>query len=200
MSELEIEIRTKQHGVEVLDVSFPERLIEIVVMPYETEARVVHRGQWIREICSRGAFQAVNPAKRRITVNRGHDINAVVGKAVALHPSREEGLVAELRISETELGNDTLRLAADGILDASAGFGVMDGGESWPERSLRRLSRLWLDHIALTPDPAYQGTGVLSVRDADRDGAVGPPLLRPNLEVVRGWQLADRYAMIDPTT
>jgi len=94
MTQLEIEWRDKNQGVEVLGVSFPERQIEVVVMPYETETRVLHRGRWIREIVARGAFQAINADKRRITVNRGHVADAAVGKAVALHPSRDEGLVA----------------------------------------------------------------------------------------------------------
>jgi HK97 family phage prohead protease len=195
MTQLEIEIRQTTH---VVDVSFPKRQIELVVMPYETEAQVHHRGRWIREIVSRGAFEGLDAERRRIMVNRGHVIDKVVGKAIRFHPSRDEGLVAEVRIAKTAEGDETLALADEGLLDASAGFGVPDGGETWPERSLRRLNRLWLDHIAMTPAPAYEGTTVLAVREQDR--AVVPSATRPNLEIVYGWRLADRYAMIDQTT
>jgi HK97 family phage prohead protease len=193
MTQLEIEIR--KVADQQLGVSFPKRQIELVVMPYEVEAQVVHRGRMIREIVSRGAFEGIDATRRRIVVNREHVLDKVVGKAIRFHPSREEGLVAELRIAPTEQGDETLALADEGLLDASAGFGVPDGGETWPERGLRRLSRLWLDHIAMTHSPAYQGTNVLAVRD--NASVVAPAAARPNLEVVRGWRLADRYALIE---
>ena len=193
MTQLEIEIR--KVADQQLGVSFPKRQIELVVMPYEVEAQVVHRGRMIREIVSRGAFEGIDATRRRIVVNREHVLDKVVGKAIRFHPSREEGLVAELRIAPTEQGDETLALADEGLLDASAGFGVPDGGETWPERGLRRLSRLWLDHIAMTHSPAYEGTNVLAVRD--KDHVVASVGARPNLEVVRGWRLADRYALIE---
>ena len=190
MTQLEIEFRAATQ----LGVSFPKRQIELVVMPYEQEAQVVHRGRMIREIVSRGAFEGIDATRRRITVNRGHIPDLVVGKAIAFHPSRAEGLVGELQIAKTDHGDETLALADEGLLDASAGFGVPDGGESWPERNLRRLSRLWLDHIAMVPDPAYQGTKVLAVRSHEEATVT---TARPNLDVVRGWRLADRYALIE---
>ena len=149
MTQLEIEFRAATQ----LGVSFPKRQIELVVMPYETEAEVVHHGRLVREIVSRGAFEGIDAKRRRILVNRGHVIDNIVGRAARFHPSRREGLVAEIEIAKTSAGDDTLELANDGYLDASAGFGVPDGGEQWPERGLRRLTRLWLDHIAMTPTP-----------------------------------------------
>lgn len=192
MTQLEIEFRTATP----LGVSFPKREIELVVIPYETEAQVEHRGRQIREIVSRGAFEGLDAKRRRVTVFRDHEYRGVVGKAVAFHPSREEGLVAELQIARTPQGDETLALADEGLLDASAGFGVPRGGETWPERGLRRLTRLWLDHIAMVPDPAYQGTGVLAVRSTN---VAEPPgrVPAPNLDIVRGWRLADRFALIE---
>jgi len=190
VTQLEIEFRAATQ----VGVSYPKRQIELVVMPYETEAQVIHRGRMIREIVSRGAFEGIDATRRRIAVNRNHVRDNVVGKAIRFHPSREDGLVAELQIAKTDQGDETLALADEGLLDASAGFGVPDGGESWPERGLRRLSRLWLDHIAMTPDPAYTGTNVLAVRNHEEPG---PTVARPNLDVVRGWRLADRYALIE---
>jgi phage head maturation protease len=86
-----------------------------------------------------------------------------------LHPSREEGLVAEVKISPVALGDETLVLAEDGILDASAGFAIKDepGAEVWETRGRHRLNKLWLDHIGLVPDPAYPTASVLAVRQAD---------------------------------
>jgi HK97 family phage prohead protease len=192
MTQLEIEWRAATQ----LGVSFPKRQIELVVMPYETEAQIVYKGRPIREIVTRGAFEGLDASHRRVPVNRGHNIDQVVGKAIAFHPSRAEGLVAELQIAKTAGGDETLELADEGLLDASAGFGVPDGGESWPERGLRRLTRLWLDHIAMVPDPAYKTSNVLAVRHEAADGPAAVTE-RTNLDIVRGWRLADRYAMIE---
>jgi phage head maturation protease len=178
----DIEYRAAQ----VVDVSFPKRTIEMVVMPYESEATIYLDGKAVTEIVSRGAYDGVELRTSQIKVNRGHIIDDVVGKTIALHPSRQEGLVGEVRISETPRGEETLVLAGDGILDASAGFALMrkngrtgpvvDGAEVWERRDRRRLNHLFLHHIALTPDPAYQDARVLDVRNAP----VGP------LEAVTG--------------
>lgn len=157
----EIQYRSSQ----IASVSFPERSIDLIVMPYETEVTVVHQRRIVQEIVSRGAFDGIERRANRIRVNRDHDVKRTIGRAVALHPSRDEGLVAELRIARTDLGEETLTLAEDGILDASAGFGIMPGGEVWERsRGLHRLTKLWLAHIAMTPEPVYETANVLAVR------------------------------------
>ena len=118
----------------------------------------------IREIITRGAFDGIQRRVNRIKVNRDHDERRIVGRAVAIHPDREEGLVAELKISSTELGEETLTLADDGVLDASAGYLPLPGGEKWLTRSSVRILKGWLGHIALVPEPAYEGARVLAVR------------------------------------
>jgi hypothetical protein len=114
-----------------LGVSFPERTIELVVMPYETEALVPYGARMVREIISRGAFDGIERRSNRIRVNRDHVAERTVGRAVALHPSRDEGLVGVIRIARTDLGDETLALADEECLDASAGFLPFPGGEVW---------------------------------------------------------------------
>ncbi len=184
-------------AVTQLGVDFPKRIIELVVMPYEIEALVEYQGRMIREVCAAGAFDGIERRANRIRVNRDHDVTRTVGRAVALHPSREEGLVAEIRIAQTPLGDETLTLADEEILDASAGFLPMPGGEKWEGRNHRRLEKLWLGHIAMTPDPAYADARVLAVRDASTGPQQAPgPVETPNLDTVKGWLLADRYAAL----
>jgi len=182
----------------VAGVSFPQRLIELVVAPYESETVVEHRGRLVREIFSRGAFGNISAKRHRVNVNRDHDITRVVGRAVAFHPERDEGLVAEVRIAHTALGDETLQLADEEILDASAGFAVEPGGEKWEEGlTRRRITKAWLGHIAMTPDPAYSEARVLAVR-----GAPDPPvvaqerLATPNLDRVRAWRQRAAYDAI----
>ena len=181
------ELRFRQ--AKVADVSFPQRTIELVVMPYEEETMVEHEGRMIREIITRGAFEGIQRRPNRIKVNRDHDERRVIGRATALHPSREEGLVAELRISNTPLGEETLTLADDGVLDASAGYLPMPGGEKWLTRSSVRILKGWLGHIALVPEPAYEGARVLAVRQKSS----ADPGSTPNLDLVREWLLEERY-------
>jgi phage head maturation protease len=198
-----VEIRSKNEGVQVVDVSFPKRIIEVVAMPYEQETIVEYRGRMVRESCARGAFDGIERRPNRVNVNRDHDISRQVGKALTFHPSREEGLVAELLIGKTDLGNETLALAAEGMLDASAGFLPIerrDGkpGEEWPERNRRRLTWLWLDHIAMVPDPAYDSARTLAVRHEDDPT---PPagevvVATPNLDRVRAIRLEDQYSRL----
>jgi phage head maturation protease len=199
MSEIEYRAST------VADVNFPKRLIELVVMPYETEAEISTPRRTWTEVVSRGAFEGVELRTSRIRVNRDHVIGDVVGKTVALHPSRVEGLVAELRIFPTPRGEDTLVLADEGGLDASAGFGllrkngrtgpVVPGAEVWETRDRRRLNRLFLDHIAMTPEPAYEDARVLAVRSTDHTTEVVAS--RPNLDRMRLDELRALKADLD---
>jgi HK97 family phage prohead protease len=174
-----------------LGVDFPQRVVELIVMPYDTEALVDQPyGRLVHESVAPGAFDGVEKRPNRVRVNRDHLLQRTVGKALSLHPDRPEGLVARIRIARTDLGDETLALADEGCLDASAAFLPMQGGEEWNRTMDRvRLTKLWLGHIAMTPDPAYETANVLAVRAAPRAAAVGTP----NLDALRASLLADRY-------
>jgi len=188
----ELEFRhAKQIGV-----SFPDRTIELVAMPYEEETLVEWQGRMVTEICSAGAFDGIERRANRVRVNRDHDLTRTVGRAIAFHPSRIDGLVAEIRIAQTPLGDETLTLADEGILDASAGFLPMPGGEKWETRSRRRLNKCWLGHIAMTPDPAYESARVLAVRQAAAVIANERPA-PPNLDALRDALLSERYSELE---
>ena len=192
-------------AAQVVGMSYPERRIELIVMPYETPTTVREPRRSYTEVVSRGAFGQGIAGRKDVRVNRDHDVRQTCGRAVKFHPSREEGLVAELHISRTPLGDETLELAADDILDASAGFAlqvdkrtgrVKDGAEVWEARDRRRLNHLWLGHIALTPDPAYETANVLAVRAAERS-APETEVATPNLERLQLEEWREAYAVID---
>ena len=178
---------------QVTGVSFPDRTLELIVLPYEQPASVGWEGRIVKETISRGAFDGIERRANRIRVNRDHMLARTVGRALAFHPSRPEGLVAEVKIARTELGDETLELAADECLDASAGFLPMANGMKWETRSAYRITKGWLGHIALTPEPAYEGARVLAVRTAPTSTGA-PQSKTPNLDTVRGWLLEDRVA------
>ena len=176
-----VEFRT----VTELDVRWAERVIDMVVMPYDQDAVAVVRGRPVVESCAPGSFDGCERRANRIKVNRDHDPLRTVGRASALHPSNAEGLVASLRIAKTALGDETLALIEDQSLEASVGFAVMAGGETWLEqRSRRRLTRCFLDHIGLVPEGAYEGR-VLDMRSAAIEAA--PRVATPNLDDVLRW-------------
>ena len=124
-----IEIRASQ----LADVSFPKRMIELIVMPYATETQGAVKGKMVGEIVSRGAFDGIEKRAGQIRANRDHSWERPVGKHIGLHTSRKEGLVADIRISGTPLGEETLTLCDDGLLDASAGFKLVrrPDGDVW---------------------------------------------------------------------
>lgn len=172
-------------------VSFAERTIELIVIPYDAEALVGWDGRMVTETIARGAFDGIERRANRVRANRDHVLERTVGRAVALHPGRDEGLVAEIRIARTDLGDETLTLADDGCLDASAGFLPMPGGMQWEGRDAYTVTKAWLGHIALTPEPAYETARVLAVRHAT---AVTPAPLSatPRLDEWRALVAADR--------
>jgi HK97 family phage prohead protease len=171
-----------------MSVRWQDRIIELVAMPYDVDAGVIVHGRPVIESCAPGAFTGCERRANRVKVNRDHDLTRTVGRAMSLHPSRAEGLVAELRIAQTPLGDETLALAEDQSLEASVGFQVMPGGERWLEmRSRRRLEKCFIDHIAMVPEGAYEGR-VLDVRAALLHGAGDQqPVATPNLDEVLAW-------------
>ena len=170
------------------EVHWAERVIELCAMPYDSDALAVVHGRAIVESCAPGAFAGVERRANRVKVNRDHDYQRTVGRAIALHPSRTEGLVTELRIAKTDLGDETLALADDQSLEASVGFAVMPNGERWMEgRNRRRLERLFLDHIGMVPEGAYTPTGAIVVRGAAVPIAVPPAIATPNLDEINLW-------------
>jgi phage head maturation protease len=103
-----------------------------------------------------------------------------------------------VRIAQTALGEETLELANEGALDASAGFLPMPGGESWHERrTMRRITKAWLGHIALTPDPAYLDARVLAVRTAEPvQVGTAERIATPLLDEVRSWRLREQFGSL----
>jgi len=192
MSEQAPRTATLIRSIAEYGVDYPKRTIELVVMPYDTETTVDQPyGRMVIESVAAGAFSGIQRRADRIRVNRDHDLQRTVGRTMALHPSRDEGLVAEIRIAKTPLGDETLSLADDGCLDASAAVRRLDNGMEWTrDRSRVRLTKLWLEHIAMTPDPAYETANVLAVRNRIE---VPAPAARPNLDRIRAEILAERY-------
>jgi HK97 family phage prohead protease len=160
----------------VASVNFAQRVIEFVAVPYEQEAVVECRGELWRESFLRGAWDGIERQPHRVKANRDHDLRRTVGKIINFWPSRKEGLVGAARIAQTALGDETLALADEDCLGASVGFAVASGDQELDKANRRRrIKKAFLDHLAFVPDPAYSGSGVLSVR-------AGAPAATPALD------------------
>lgn len=174
----------------VTGVNYAQRIIEVVAVPYEQTAMVEYRGEVWNEMFMRGSFDGIEKRPNRVRANRDHDDKLLVGKAVKFWPSRQEGLVAELRMSQTPLGDETLALANDDVLGVSVGFAARGRDQEFDKRSMtRRVRKAFLDHVAFTPTPAYAGAGVLAVRSSVQvpTSRELPMLETPGLDELRNW-------------
>jgi phage head maturation protease len=172
-------------------VNFAQRIIEVVAMPYNEPALVEFRGEMWEESFEPGSFDGIEKRPNRIRANRDHDRTRTIGKAIKFWPSRDEGLVAEVRVAQTPLGDETLALADEDVLAASAGWAARGRDQVFNRQDrTRRIKRAFLDHIAFVAHPAYAGAGVLSVRaGGDPVSAADlPPLVTPNLDELLNWQ------------
>jgi HK97 family phage prohead protease len=157
-----IEFRTA--GVKGVD--FAQRLVTVVAVPYDELAPVEYRGEIWQELFERTAFTGIEKRPNRVRSNRDHNKSRTVGKAVRFWPERDEGLVTEIRIAQTPLGDETLALADDDCLSASVGFGVLPSNQQLDRKTMtRRIKTAYLDHISFVESPAYAGAQVLSVRE-----------------------------------
>jgi phage head maturation protease len=196
----EVETRSAQ----VADVSYPNRTVTVIVAPYETPSEVRRHGRSWTEIVTRGAFQGVQRRAGSIRANRDHDWARLAGKVTDLYPDRDEGLVADVRMFKTQIGEETLELCAEDGLSASMGFEVMrENGRPKPDaevwdrnRTVRRLNSVHLDHVAFVPDPAATGARVLDVRHADQPDEL-LVVATPNLDRLRDEQLRTELALMN---
>lgn len=195
-----IETRSASVG----EVNYPERLIEVLAVPYEQEATIEYRGELWRESFDRGAFAGVEQRRDRIKAYRDHDPSpgsssgaaksGLVGRIVSLLPDRSEGLMGTVKIARTPLGDETLTLADEGILGVSVGFAVRGRDQILDRQTKRRrIVKAFLDHLAFPDNGAYEGAGVVGVRSGDRRTADDLPKLdTPLLDDVVAWMESRR--------
>jgi len=154
-------------------VDFGERIITVLAMPYESPAPVMFQRAVWNEVFSRSAFHGFDPAKRRVPATAclkvpapDHAGGQIVGRVIKTYPENQEGFVADLKISETSIGEDVLKLAKDDALSISVGFMMKNRLDETLDRNTqtRRINRAFLDHIALVGQPAYGGTKVMAMR------------------------------------
>lgn len=186
----------EQRAATLSNVDFGERILTVIAVPYEQPTPVEYRSEMWQEVFSRSAFNGFDPGKRRVPVTAvlesayagrpmDHVGGHLVGKVAAIGPDRPDGLVLDMRISNTAAGDEALQLASDDALSPSVGFSARPSDHALDRRSMtRRVNRAFLDHVALVPVPAYSGAKVLSMRDAGPAVSARdlPRLVTPSLD------------------
>lgn len=168
----------EERAATVTGVDFPQRIITVLAVPYEDPTPIMYRGEVWQEVFSRAAFgnlvdlQAASRRTRYIPVSAkldfpwtDHEGSHLIGRVDRVVGERAEGLVLDLKISDTQVGNEALALANDQALHPSVGFSArMSDIASDRYRKTRRVNRAFLDHMTMVPVPAYAGAKVLSMR------------------------------------
>jgi HK97 family phage prohead protease len=141
-------------------------------------ARVVDQGRLVTETFERGALAGNNPASVVLTATHPRDAGTLpIGVTVELE-DRDDAAWGAWRVSRTALGDEVLALARDAVpLGLSVGFMEVPGGSRWSaDRTRVTRTRATLDHVAVVRVPAYDGAGVVGVREGTR-GPTTPLLL-----------------------
>jgi len=187
----------EQRAASVGEVSFPQRTIEVVAMPYEQEAVIEYRGELWKESFERGAFDGIEKRPNRVKAFRDHapgaalkgtNTSGLIGRVVSFAPDRPEGLYAVTKIAKTPLGDETLALADEGVLGVSVGFGVRGSDQILNRVEMkRRIKRAFVDHLAFPDNGAYDGAQVVDVRGKREEARDLPKLDTPRLDEVVAW-------------
>lgn len=165
-----IEIRTAPIALELREDG---RTLSGTVMPYNTEARI---GSYTEKFLP-GAFAGADPAQVPLLAVHDHE-SLPIGRALTLTDG-PAGLDAELRVSETRLGDEVLTLVRDGAATGlSVGFVPVEDRWNAKKTVVERV-RARLVEISITAFPAYQDARILAVRTDAGPGR------RPRLTVAR---------------
>lgn len=171
----------KYRAAQIDDVAFGKREITLVAVPYNQEAVINDwGGETYKEKFVPGAFNGIESRTRQITLNRDHSRERVVGVAKAFDTKSERGLITTMKVSDTPLGTESLQLAADGVLRSSIAFSARSQDMTVKD-GVRSIFRAFLIHVALTPEPAYEGAEVIDVRTGEPFAP--DPTPTPNLDI-----------------
>ena len=174
-------------------VAYPERTIDLIVVPYDEWAVVEYRGRMVEESFAPGAFGAIRNRARKFLVNMEHDAARWIGTVLDLDAGNERGLRSRIKVRRTPEGDQALNDAADGLLGASVGFACAPEHFTWPAENRRRIHKAFLDHIGLTAEPAYVGAELLEVRSSTPVVIPANMSATPNLDRVLAERRQEGY-------
>lgn len=131
-----------------------ERRIDAIAVPYNTFA-TVSGGQQVQ--FKPGSLPVDGKAPR---VFMYHDSTMPIG-IVSERVDTEDGMLASMKISRTQLGDEALILAADGVFDVSVGVNPIEFTEDKQGR-ITVTKADWIE-LSLVPTPAFAGATITEV-------------------------------------
>jgi uncharacterized protein len=152
---MSIEVRTSPIALELREDG---RTLSGTVMPYNVEARIGSFTETFRP----GAFADADPTQIPLLAVHDHE-SLPIGRATSLTDG-PVGLDAELRVSQTRLGDEVLELVRDGAATGlSVGFTPIEDAWNATRSRVERI-KAKLVEISITAFPAYQDARILAVR------------------------------------
>lgn len=145
----QVEVRTSGDG----------RTVYGIAVPYGAEMRI---DSTLTESFARGAFNKQITAANRIVYTRDHQAHGgqIIGRVTQLRDD-SAGLYFEARISPTSVGDDTLTLIRDGVLDQhSIGFSAGQD-RRLANGTIERVTAT-LRELSVVPEGAYGELAVAS--------------------------------------
>jgi len=148
-----------------------ERRIDAIAVPYNQYA-TVSDGTEVQFLP--GSLPIDGKAPR---VFMYHDASKPVG-IVTERIDTPEGMLASMKISRTDLGNEALVLAADGVMDVSVGVNIISATRDKDGR-MTVTAADWLE-LSLVPIPAFSGATITDVAaSAETDPDTNPETTEP---------------------
>lgn len=142
-----------------------EGVVEGIAVPWDRPTRI---DSILTEEFARGAFDAQLRRPSSVFLARGHMPfgGSPIGRLVEMR-NDSAGLWVSAKVSRTAVGEETLVLLRDGVLD-SFSVGFVEGQNAVrQDAALGRVTRrqtAGLREVAIVPNPAYQGAKVLALR------------------------------------
>lgn len=168
--------------MELRRVDPTERVIVGIVAPYDEVSYLTPHieGERIR----RGAFARSISHHRRagIPLLRNHDLTTVMGYSQSF-ADEDDGLVGTFRINEGDQGDALLTDVRNGYLNGlSVGFQTVQSARA--SDGVREVTEARLVEVSMVGLPAYEGAGMLAVRNAQSlDDILAPFLNRPDVNL-----------------
>lgn len=171
------EILTRSDGV-LTDIDAKQRILDVIAVPWNQEARIFWRGDYWTEVFERGAFKGIESRAGQVRVNREHRKGDTVGKVIEFKPDDERGLFVRVKVVRGPKGDELLYLAEEDMVSASIGYRANKGSDVLldKEAKVRRVKNAFLDHLGMVEDPAFVGAEVLAVREDGTPEVVDGPL------------------------
>jgi Escherichia/Staphylococcus phage prohead protease len=168
--------------MEIREVRESERLVIGVVAPYDETTYLAPdpAGERIR----RNAFaRSIAHRSGKIPLLDAHERRMIMGVSRSLEET-PGGLIGTFRVNEGDIGDTFLANVRNGYYGGlSAGFLPLGNVERGPD-GVREIREAKLVEVSAVGVPAYEGAGLLAVRNAqDLDALLAPFRARPDVNL-----------------